>query len=81
LTLTPYPSPFQGEGSKEGEKMNTQTESKPVVTTSEATIKAENPMQERLCGQVEDSVEVAAEAVFTARRSEMRGETGPIFVP
>jgi hypothetical protein len=61
--------------------MNTQTESKPVLTTSEATIKAENPMQERHCGQVEDSVEVAAEIIFTARRLETREEAGPVFVP
>jgi hypothetical protein len=57
--------------------MNTQTESKPT----EAAIKIENPMQERYCGEVIESVEVTAEAAFTARRLEARGETGPVFVP
>jgi len=61
--------------------MNTPTESKAIATTSEATVKAENPMQERHCGEVTESVEVTAEAAFTARRYESRGEAGPVFVP
>jgi hypothetical protein len=67
---------FQGEGRK-GEEMNTQTESKP----SEAGIMIENPMQERYCGEVTESVEITAEAAFTARRLEAREEAGPVFVP
>jgi hypothetical protein len=61
--------------------MNTQTESKPFSKVSEATIETENPMQERYCGEVSESVEVTAEAAFTARRLEVREEAGPILVP
>lgn len=61
--------------------MNTQSESKPDVIVSETTLKSENPMQERHCGQVSVSVEVTAEAAFTARRLDAQGEAGPIFVP
>lgn len=61
--------------------MNTQSESKAVSEVSEALIKTENPMQERHCGHVTQSVEVTAEAAFTARRLEAREEAGPIFVP
>lgn len=61
--------------------MNTQTETKLVVKVAEAELEAENPMQERHCVQVTESVEVAAEAVFAARRLEVREEAGPIFVP
>jgi hypothetical protein len=76
--------------------MNTQTESKSVSKVSEAVITTENPMQERYCGEVAECVEVTAEAVFTARRHEVRAaargtngeqgqsireEAGPIFVP
>ena len=68
--------PSKGEGN-EGEKMNTQTESQAL----EATAKTENPMQERHCEQVAESVEITAEAVFTARRLEAREEAGPVFVP
>jgi hypothetical protein len=57
--------------------MNTQIESKP----SEAAITIENPMQERYCGEVTESIEVTAETAFTARRLEAREEAGPVFVP
>ena len=78
--LTPtLPSPEKG-GEKEY-KMNTNTETKPEVTTSETTLKAENPMQERHCDAVTESVGMTAEAAFTARRLESQGETGPVFVP
>lgn len=69
--------------------MNTQTETKVVVKTAEAPTETENPMQERHCGQVVESVEVAAEAIFAARRLEacaehgrsIREEAGAVFVP
>lgn len=61
--------------------MNTQIESKAVVTISEAAMKTENPMQERHCGEVTESVGVTAEAVLAARRREVREEAGPAFVP
>jgi hypothetical protein len=61
--------------------MNTQTESKPVSEVSETTLKTENPMQERHCGEVPESVELTAEAVFTARRLDTREEAGAVFVP
>jgi hypothetical protein len=76
LIINIHPRPGRERGDKEKE-MNTQTESKP----SEATIKIENPMQERHCGEVSESVEVTAEAAFKARRLESRGEAGPVFVP
>jgi hypothetical protein len=69
--------------------MDTQSESKPVITLAEAATKAENPMQERHGGEVTESVDVTAEAAFAARRLEacaeqgrnIRGEAGPVFVP
>ena len=61
--------------------MITQTESKPVVAVFDAETKTENPMQERYCSAVSESVEVTAEAAFMARRLEARGEAGPVFVP
>jgi hypothetical protein len=61
--------------------MNTQTETKPVVQVVETPREAENPMQERHCGEVAESVELAAETVFAARRLEAREEAGPVFVP
>lgn len=61
--------------------MNTQTETKMALKVAEAPTETENPMQERLCGQVAESVEVAAEAIFAARRLEVREEAGPVFVP
>jgi hypothetical protein len=61
--------------------MNAQTESKPVSKVSEETIETENPMQECYWGEVSESVEVTAEAAFTARRLEVREEAGPILVP
>ncbi len=61
--------------------MNTQTEAKTVIEAAEAQTETENPMQERHCGQVAESVEVAAEVVFAARRLEVQKEAGPVFVP
>jgi hypothetical protein len=69
--------------------MNTQTETKMALKVAEAPTETENPMQERLCGQVAESVEVAADVVFAARRLEARAEqgrsiqegAGPVFVP
>jgi len=57
--------------------MDTQSESQ----SFDATMKTENPMQERHCDQITESVEMTAEAVFTARRLEAREEAGPMFVP
>ena len=65
---------------KEG-TMNTQPEIKLVEKAIEATHETENPMQERHLGEVTESVDKTAEAVFTARRLEVREEAGPIFVP
>jgi len=61
--------------------MNTQTETKLVVKVAEASFEMENPMQERHCGEVAESVEVAAEVVFAARRFEVREGAGAVFVP
>jgi hypothetical protein len=70
--------------------MNTQIESKPVVTVVEAAIRLENPMQERYCEQVVESIGVTAEAVFTAYKFEAlrlskgriaQVEAGLVFVP
>lgn len=61
--------------------MNTQTETKKTSKVIEAPAETENPMQERHFGEVAESVEVAAETVFAARRFEVREEAGPIFVP
>ena len=61
--------------------MNTQTETKLVVKIAETSRETENPMQERHCGQVEESLQVTAEAVFAARRLETKEEAGPVFVP
>jgi len=61
--------------------MNTQTETKVIVEITEAPRETENPMQERHCHEVTESVQVTAEAVFTARRLEVREEAGPVFVP
>jgi hypothetical protein len=69
-------------GRREKEKeMDTQTESKPVAIVVETPIQAENPMQERHCGEVNECVEMTAEAVFTALRLEAGGEAGLVFVP
>ena len=57
--------------------MNTQTESQAF----EATAKSENPMQERHCDQITETVEITAEAVLTACRLEAREEAGPVFIP
>ena len=61
--------------------MNTQTETKLVGKVAESPLETENPMQERHCGEVAESVQVTAEAVFTARRLEVREEAGALFVP
>ncbi len=61
--------------------MNTQTETNVVVKAAKAPTETENPMQERHCGQVAESIEVAAEVVFAARRLEVQEEAGPVFVP
>ena len=69
--------------------MNAQTEAKVVVDAAEAQTETENPMQERYCDQVAESVEVAAEVVIAARRLEacaervrsMQEEAGAVFVP
>ena len=61
--------------------MNTQTETKLTVKVAEAPRETENPMQERHLGEVTESVEETAEAVFAARRLEVREEAGPLFVP
>jgi hypothetical protein len=62
-------------------EMNTQTETKLVAEVAKSTRETENPMQERHCGEVAESVQVTAEAVFAARRLEIREEAGPLFVP
>lgn len=61
--------------------MNTQTETKKTVKVSETLPEAENPMQERHCNEVVESVEETAETVLTARRLEIRDEAGSVFVP
>jgi hypothetical protein len=61
--------------------MSTQAETKPVAEIAETALETENPMQERHCGEVAKSVEVTAEAVFMARKLEVREEAGPVFVP
>jgi hypothetical protein len=61
--------------------MNTQTNTNPVDKIVEAQTEAENPMQERHIDEVTESFEVAAEAVFTARRLEIREGEGSVFVP
>ena len=61
--------------------MNTKTETKQNAQVTEISIETENPMQERHCNDVAESVQVTAEAVFTARRLEVREEAGPVFVP
>lgn len=57
--------------------MNAQTETKPL---EEAT-KTENPMQERYCDEVTESVGITAEAAFKARSLEVQEEAGSVFVP
>ena len=61
--------------------MNTQTETKMTVKVTIIPREVENPMQERHCSGVTEAVEETAEAVFTARRLEVREEVGPTFVP
>ena len=71
---------FISEKEKE-ETMSTQTETKLIVNAAETSRGSENPMQERHCEQVAELFEVAAEAVFAARRLEAREEAGPVLVP
>jgi len=61
--------------------MNKQMNTEPVDKSIEAQLESENPMQERHIDEVTESVEVTAEAVFTARKLEAREEAGPVFVP
>lgn len=65
--------------------MNTQTETKLDVKVAETAFELENPMQERHCGQVAESVEVVAETVFAACRLAIWEDAGvvsaPMFVP
>lgn len=61
--------------------MNSQPETKQTVEVAETLAEIENPMQERHCGEVSESVEVTAEAIFMKRRLETREEAGPVFVP
>jgi len=61
--------------------MNIQTETNTVTKVAEEAREIEYPLQERHCVQVIESAEVAAEAVFTARRFEVREEAGLGFVP
>jgi len=69
--------------------MNTQAETNPITKVAEEAHEIEYSLQERVCGQVAESVEVAAEAILTARRFEacaeqgrsIREEAGLGFVP
>ena len=61
--------------------MNTQTEAKVVAKTAETLAETENPMQERHCVEVAESVEVTAEVVLAARRLDVWEGAGPVFVP
>ena len=61
--------------------MNNHSKTKFVVQVTEPLRETENPMQERHCGEVEESVQVTAETVFTARRLETQKEAGPVLVP
>jgi hypothetical protein len=86
--IYPHPGPNAPSGystvreeEERRKKMNTQAETKLVVKVAETALETENPMQERYCGQVTESVEMAAEAVFAARRLEAQEEAGPVFVP
>ena len=61
--------------------MNTQSETKLVLKIAEGLLETDNPMQERYCAEVSESIEETAEAIFAARRLEMREEAGPVFIP
>lgn len=61
--------------------MNTQTETMLAVENAGRPRETENPMQERYCERVAESLQVAAKAVFEARRLEVREEAGPVLVP
>ena len=61
--------------------MNSQPETKQAVEVAKMLAETVNPMQERHCGEVAESVEVTAEAIFMERRLETREEAGPVFIP
>jgi len=61
--------------------MNSQPETKQAVEVAKTLAETENPMQERHCGEVAESVEMTAEAILMKRRLETREEAGPVFVP
>ncbi len=61
--------------------MTTQFESKQVSKVVETLLENEYPMQERYRVEVAESIEVTAEAIFTARKLEAQEEAGPVFVP
>ena len=61
--------------------MNIQTKTKLVFKDAEEQQNSENPMQERLCNQVAETHQVAAETVFAARKLEVREDAGFAFVP
>jgi len=65
--------------------MNTQTESKQTMEAGKSANEIENPMQERPSATVDERDVLAAEAVFAARRQEVRQEAGHtstiLFVP
>jgi len=61
--------------------MDTQLESNVNVSTTDTSTEAENPMQERHIGEVEESVEATAEDILMARRLDAQDDAGPIFVP
>ena len=61
--------------------MNTQTGTNLIGKVTGTPRETENPIQERHLGEVTESVDVAAEAIFAARRLEVREEAGPVFVP
>lgn len=61
--------------------MDIKTESKIIISIADTPQQIENPMQERLCGQVTQRIEVTADVVFAERQREVREESGPDFVP
>lgn len=67
--------------------MNIQTESTNTLVFADTAEKdrAKNPIQQRLCEEVDESAALTAEAVFTNRRLEVREEARQVmtmlFVP
>jgi len=57
--------------------MNTRADTKMTVKVA----KTENPMQERHCNEVTESIEEAAETIITEQTREIREGAGPVFVP